>query len=111
MKTISTTALLIAAFVLAACAPMTIGRIQADPMRYQGREVKVSGTVVNSVGILGTGGYQIEDHTGKIYVISSTGVPSKGARVTVTGSVMSGAQMLGRSVGTAIRERRHKVKY
>jgi hypothetical protein len=110
MKTISITALAAAALTLAACAPMTSGRIQADPSRYQNRTVKVSGTVVTSVGLLGSGGYQIEDQTGKIYVISQTGVPSKGARVTVTGSVISGAQVLGRSLGTAIRERHHKVR-
>jgi len=96
-------AVLAAALSLAACAPVTIGRINADPSRYQNRTVKVTGTVVNSIGVLGTGGYQIEDNTGKIYVISSTGVPSKGSRVSVKGTVIPGAQLLGKSLGTAIR--------
>jgi hypothetical protein len=110
MKNILMPTLAVASLALAGCAATTIGRIQADPTRYQNRTVKVSGTVVTSMGLLGTGGYQIEDSTGKIYVISQTGVPSKGSRVTVTGSVMSGAQILGRSIGTAIREHRHKIR-
>ena len=99
-----------AALLLAACAPMTIGRINADPSRYRNRTVTVSGTVVTSVGVLGTGGYQIEDSTGRIYVLSRTGVPSSGSHVAVTGSVMAGAQVLGRPLGTAIREEHHKVR-
>ena len=102
---------LLAAVVLAGCGATKIGRINADPTRFQNRPVKVTGTVVNSVGLLGTGGYQIQDDTGKIYVISSTGVPSKGSRVTVSGRVMSGATVLGRSVGTAIREQHHSVRF
>ena len=100
-----------AVMLLAGCGSTKIARIEADPMRYQHRTVKVTGTVINSMGVLGTGGYQIQDDTGKIYVISSTGVPSKGARVTVTGRVQSGATILGRSFGTAIREEHHKVHY
>ena len=98
------------AIVLTGCGSVKIGRINADPSRYRNRGVNVSGTVVNSVGILGTGGYQIEDDTGKIYVISKTGVPSRGSRVTVRGRVMPGAQVLGQSVGVTITEQSHKVR-
>jgi len=103
------TILVLAALVLAGCAPTTIGRIMADPSKYQNRTVRVSGTVTNSVGLLGKGGYQIEDGTGRIYVVSGTGVPSRGSRVTVTGRVSPGAELLGTSVGVAIREQRHSV--
>lgn len=99
------------ALLLAGCGATKIGRINADPTRYQNRTVRVDGTVVNSMGVLGTGGYQIQDDTGKIYVLSSTGVPNKGSRVRVTGRVQAGASVLGRSFGTAIREEHHKVKY
>ena len=99
-----------AAVLLVGCAPLTIGRINADPSRYYNRNVTVQGTVTTSVGLLGTGGYQVEDETGKIYVISRTGVPSSGSRVSVTGNVIGGAQILGRTLGTAIREEHHKVK-
>ena len=81
---------LLAALLLAACGSVKIGRINADPTRYQNKTVRVTGTVTQSMGVLGTGGYQIQDDSGKIYVISSTGVPSKGSKVDVKGRVQSG---------------------
>ena len=99
-----------AALLLSACAPMTIGRINSDPSRFRNQTVHVTGTVTNSVGLMGKGGYQLEDQTGKIYVISGSGVPSRGSRVTVTGRVLPGAEVLGTAVGVAIREDSHKVK-
>ena len=96
--------------ILAGCGSVKIGRINSDPSRYRNQTVHVTGTVVNSVGLLNTGGYQIEDGTGKIYVISRSGVPSRGSHVTVTGTVMPGSQILGNTVGAAIREESHRVK-
>ena len=84
-------AALTGAIILTGCGSVKIGRINSDPSRYRNQTVHVSGTVVNSVGLLNTGGYQIEDDSGKIYVISRTGVPSRGSRVTLTGRVMPGA--------------------
>jgi hypothetical protein len=99
------------ALFLAGCGATRIGRINTDPTRFQNRTVKVEGTVTGGMGILGTGGYQVEDPTGKIYVISSTGVPSRGSRVAVTGRVIGGANIMGHPVGTAIREGHHKVRF
>src|SRR5438067_523307 len=98
------------ALFLAGCGSVKIGRINADPSRYRNQTVHVTGTVTNSVGVLGTGGYQIEDDSGRIFVVSRAGVPSKGARVTVTGTVIPGAQVLGESVGVTIREQSHRTK-
>lgn len=95
---------------LTGCATVKISRINVDPSRYYNRTIRVEGRVVTSVGLLGTGGYQLEDGTGSIYVLSRTGVPSSGSRVAVTGTVVGGAQILGRTVGTAIREQNHKVR-
>jgi hypothetical protein len=99
-----------AAVLLAGCGSVRIARINADPSRYQNRQVSVTGTVVNAVGLMGTGGYKVDDGTGTIAVISSTGVPSSGSRVTVTGTVMSAGVVLGRPIGTAIRERHHRIR-
>src|SRR5438105_15859121 len=93
-----------AVFLLSACGSVKIGRINSDPSRYYNRTVHIDGRVVNSVGILGTGGYQLEDETGKIYVLSQTGVPSSGSQVSVTGNVIGGAQIQGCSLVTAIRD-------
>jgi hypothetical protein len=104
-------AVLSAAAVLSSCAGTRIARINADPTRFANRNVSVTGRVTNAVGLLGTGGYQIDDGSGRIYVISTTGVPSAGSRVTVTGRVLSGANVMGHTMGTAIREQRHKVRW
>jgi hypothetical protein len=96
--------------LLTACGSVKIGRINADPSRYANRTVSVTGRVTNSVGVLGTGGYQLEDETGRIYVLSRTGVPSRGSRVRVTGSVTPGATVLGQPIGVAIREESHSVR-
>lgn len=109
-QTIIWAAALAGALSLTACGAEKIRRINADPSRYYNRTVRVQGTVTTSVGLLGAGGYEIDDGTGKIYVLSRTGVPSSGSRVSVTGSVVGGAQVLGRPLGTAIREQSHKVK-
>src|SRR6185503_19691496 len=98
------------ALFLAGCGSVKIGKINADPSRYRNQTVHVTGTVTTSVGVLGTGGYQIEDDSGKILVVSRAGVPSRGARVTVTGTVIPGAQVLGQSVGVTIREQSHRVQ-
>jgi hypothetical protein len=104
------TIVILAAILLAGCAPMTIGRINADPSRFQNRTVRVTGTVTNSVGMMGKGGYQLEDNTGRIYVISGKGVPSRGSHVTVTGRVSPGAEVLGTAMGVTIREQSHEIK-
>jgi hypothetical protein len=105
------TSVAVAAAVLSECAPvMTIGRINADPSRFRNQTVRVRGTVTTSLGLKGKGGYQIEDPTGKIIVISGTGVPSQGSQVTVTGRVVPGVEVLGAAVGVTIREQSHKVK-
>ena len=110
-KPISLTVTILAGALLTACGTVRIARINADPSRYQNRDVRVEGNVTTSFGALGTGGYQIDDGTGKIYVISTgSGVPSRGSRVAVNGKVMNGATVLGTAYGTAIRERNHKVR-
>jgi hypothetical protein len=110
MKSKTVFLLIPVALVLAGCGSVKIARINADPSRYRNQMVHVSGTVVNSVGVLGTGGYQLEDDTGKIYVISRSGVPSRGSHVKVTGTVMPGAQVLGQAVGVTIKEQSHRLK-
>jgi hypothetical protein len=110
MKYIALTSTLAGALLSIGCGSVKIGRINADPSRFRNQTVHVTGNVVTSVGLLSTGGYQIEDDTGKIFVISRSGVPSRGSHVTVTGKVMPGAEVLGQAVGTAIRETRHQVK-
>jgi hypothetical protein len=100
-----------AALLLTGCGSTRIGRIIADPARYQNRNVTVEGRVTNVVGAFVAGVYEVEDSSGKIYVLSSRGVPTKGARVKVEGNVTPGVNVMGRSFGTTIRESNHKVRF
>jgi hypothetical protein len=100
-----------AAVLLAGCGSVKIGRILDQPNRYQNRVVRVDGRVDSAFGAVVAGVYQVEDDTGKIYVLSNGGVPRKGSRVSVKGRVMSGITVGTRSFGTSIREESHHVRY
>lgn len=102
--------LLLATLFTVACEKVTIADIMADPAKYKDKKVGVEGTVTTSFGVMNVGGYEIEDSTGKIYVISNQGVPGKGQQVAVEGTVFTGAMVAGQAVGVAIREIRHRVR-
>ena len=89
---------------LTGCGSIKINRILVDPARYHNKRVSVEGTVTNSYGALVAGAYQVDDGTGRIYVLSNRPVPAKGARVRVDGAVQSGVTVMGRSFGATIRE-------
>ena len=112
LKSFLTTAFVIpAALLLSSCGSVRIGRLLAEPTRWQNRNVEVEGTVTNSFGAFVAGVYQVDDGTGKIYVISNGPVPTKGARVKVDGTLQSGVTLMGKSYGTALRSNRYRVKY
>ena len=92
---------LVAAISSGACAARTINQVLADPGHYRDREVKLSGSVVDSYSFVGNGASQIEDSTGKLWIVSNRGVPRKGAHVSVKGTVREGFS-LG-SVGDKIK--------
>jgi len=75
------------ALAATACAGKSINQVLADPSRYRDREVRVSGDVVDSYSLANRGAYQIDDRSGRLWVVSDRGVPRKGARVTVTGTI------------------------
>ena len=92
--------------LLAACDRLKIGDITADPGRFNNKEVSVAGRVTSlSVGALNTGFYEIDDGTGKLFVLSSSrGAPSKDAYVGVKGTIMPTFTFLGRNYATVLRE-------
>ncbi len=102
--------LVILALVLAACESVSINKLLADPARWRNKTVHVHGTVENSMGALGHGAYLLADDTGRIWVISNTGVPARGAKVDVEGVVFEGVQFGGQSLGVAVREKRHHAR-
>jgi hypothetical protein len=99
--------------LLTACPSQTnISKINADPDHYRGKEIGIAGTVTDSYGIPGAGAYQIDDGTGKIWVATKRGVPSRGSRIGAKGYVHNGFSFAGRSYGTVLEEtdRRSKGK-
>ena len=103
-------ATLIVISVLQGCSQHTkISEVTQDPARFRNKDVTISGKVTQAFGALGTGAYQLDDGTGKIWVISEqSGVPSQGANVEVTGRLIEGATFGTRTLGTALRESHRK---
>ena len=109
---LSLTLLIVAgSLILAACPTRTsIERINRDPGRYVGKEVAIAGHVTTSFGALGTGVFEVDDGTGRMWVFSERyGVPGNGARVGISGRIEQGFSFGGRSFATIMREteRRH----
>ena len=103
--------ILIGSVLLTACPKQeTISRINADPGRYQNKEVGIVGNVTDSYGVLGNGAYEIDDGTGRIWVVTNRGVPSRGSRVGAKGKVYTGMSDGGRSYGTVLQESDRQVK-
>jgi hypothetical protein len=93
-----------AVVTLAGCASTTpIGRLLAEPGRYDGRSVRVEGTVTRSAGILGVGAYEVDDGTGTIVVVArGQGVPAEGARTRVRGTFESVFSFMGRTIAAIL---------
>lgn len=90
---------------LVACDREKIADINADPGRFTNKEVVVTGRVTQSIGVLSTGIYQVDDGTGSLWVLSeSRGVPSKGAQVGVKGRITPTLTFLGVNYATVMRE-------
>jgi hypothetical protein len=100
-----TAVLLAGTFLLTACPQHeTISRINADPGRYRSKEVAIVGSVTDSYGLAGRGAYEIDDGTGRIWVATMRGVPSRGAKVGVKGHVINGININGRGFATVLEE-------
>jgi hypothetical protein len=89
-RSVILTVLSVTALVSAACAARTVNQVIADPSRYRNREVKLSGTVVDSYSLVNRGAYRIDDGTGQLWIVSDNGVPRKSARVDVKGTIREG---------------------
>jgi hypothetical protein len=97
--------------LLTACDRLSIADIKADPGKYQDKEVTVAGKVTSlSIGALNMGLYEIDDGTGKLYVLSSSrGAPSKDATVGVKGTILPTFTFLGRNYATVLKETDRKA--
>jgi hypothetical protein len=87
---------------------MEIGDLLDDPDRYDGETVRVSGEVTGSIGALGRGAFQIDDGTGRLFVVSEGGgAPREGARVGVEGEFRSVFTIGTESLAVLMERRRY----
>jgi hypothetical protein len=94
-------------FLCAACAPtVQIRDLLDEPQRYDGKTVQVEGTVTRSVGLLGTGAYEVDDGTGTIFVIAEgSGIPREGAKTKAKGRFESVFSLAGRTIAAILQGR------
>ena len=109
-------ALFVAVFAAACPERRSIADIQANPSKYNNKEVVIVGTVRDSYGVnvpgppIRGGVYKIDDGTGSIWVVSEEGVPSKGTEVGVRGIVGNGVNWSGKNYGLGIYEKDRKFR-
>ena len=103
-------ALITATVLFTACPGQTnVAKINSDPGHYRGKEVGIAGRVVDSYGIPGYGAYEIDDGTGRIWVVTKRGAPTRGTRVGTKGYVQTGITFGGRSYGTVMEETDRRI--
>jgi hypothetical protein len=98
----------LAVFTTACASGASIGQVKTNPGRYVDKSVTLRGTVTSSWGIplMPLKMYQVDDGTGEILVVTDDDrIPSRGARVRVTGKVGEFAVLGGRSIGLHLRAR------
>jgi hypothetical protein len=76
-----------------------------DPARFDKQTVQIVGDVEESAGLMGYGGYRVNDGTGTIAVVTNTnGAPRTGAHVGVQGEFRQ-AFTLGTTSAAVIMEK------
>ncbi len=111
---------IIAATIFATGCPerTSIASIEANPSKYQNKEVAIAGTVRDSYGLsipgtkIGGGAYKVDDGTGSIWIVTDGSVPSRGTQVGVKGVIGNGVNYKGRNYGLGMweKDRRYKKK-
>jgi hypothetical protein len=100
--------LLTAALVVAGCTTpasrIAISDILADPARYEDQTIELSGEVTDAMGLFSVGLYSLSDGTGEIHVMTTSGLPATGTKLTVRGTVSSGVTFGGKHHGVALNE-------
>lgn len=104
------TLILVCAAAPTTLAKTTINQINGDPSRYHDKKVTIEGVVTDSYGVLGEGAYELDDGTGRIWVVAERAVPARGSRVEAKGRIISGFVYRGRNLAAALRESGRKAK-
>ena len=89
----------------------SIRDIEANPSRYENKEVVIAGTVRDSYGVnvpgtkIRGGAYKIDDGTGSIWIVTENAVPTKGTQVGIKGIIGSGVNWNGKNYGLGVYEK------
>ena len=101
--------LLLTTVFASGCIPTDdIGDILAEPEQYEGKEVRIKGTVGDTIWLISEGAYQVGDGTGTIWVTTKEPPPQQGTTVTVKGSVEPAVTIGDTSLGTVVVESERK---
>ena len=93
--------------ILSACSRQSIESINRDPERFHDKEITVAGRVANSFGVAAAGAFELDDGTGRLWVLSDTpDLPAHNSSVTVTGRIEQGISFGGRTFVIILRETR-----
>jgi hypothetical protein len=88
--------------------PQEISRVLADPDAFRDKDVIVAGRVTRVIdptqGLLALAAYQVEDKTGRIWVVSRTGTPSVGTEVGLKGRIRDDFRIGSELLGTVLNE-------
>ncbi len=87
-------------------AGLTVEKILSNPVSFDGKKVTLEGVATPGLAFqfIEEQPYQLDDGTGKIWVITTQEMPPEGARVRVTGVVVVPYQIKGRHYEVAILE-------
>lgn len=85
----------------------SIKTLLADPGKYDGHTVRISGDVEQSIGALGYGAYEVNDNTGTIPVVTQGGgAPARGSKVGVEGTFRAAYTLGTQSRAVVVEKRR-----
>ena len=88
------------------CANPKILNIKNNIQEFKNQEVTLNGKVLETIAIpfVRTGAYQLDDGSGRIWVLSAKNVPKRGNQVIVTGTITVGVELGGKRFGVMVKE-------
>jgi hypothetical protein len=81
-----------------------IREVVARPAQLRGQRITLRGKVVNQMGALGVGGYELQDGSGSLWVLTQSGIPEMQQEIFVTGEPNEGIAIAGQTLGVTIQE-------
>lgn len=81
-----------------------IQAVAANPANYHTKTVTLRGKVVNQIGVLGSGAYELQDGTSSLWVLTQAGLPAVDTQLFVQGTPQEGVSVAGKTFGTTLVE-------